>query len=126
MPYPKFLVIVSGHSARFLIVPQAFYFETHHLVVVVPVVTKIAEQERSGSVKASWRGTPSPKTSSRLGQKHYAIEVETRPFSDILDEHGVPLYFKIDRFIWWNGDEVKDYLPRLWLRASRPRFIVSG
>jgi FkbM family methyltransferase len=36
------------------------------------------------------------KTASRLGQKHYAIEVETRPFSDILDEHGVPLYLKID------------------------------
>ena len=28
------------------------------------------------------------KTASRLGQKHYAIEVETRRFSDILDEHG--------------------------------------
>ena len=36
------------------------------------------------------------KTASRLGQKHYSIEVETRPFSDILDEHSVPLYLKID------------------------------
>jgi FkbM family methyltransferase len=33
---------------------------------------------------------------SREGQKHHAIEVETRPLSDILDEHGVPLYLKID------------------------------
>lgn len=36
------------------------------------------------------------KTASREGKKHYAIEVETRPFSDILDEHGVPFYLKID------------------------------
>jgi FkbM family methyltransferase len=36
------------------------------------------------------------KTASRLGQKHYAIEVETRPFSDILDEHGIPFYLKVD------------------------------
>ena len=36
------------------------------------------------------------KTASRLGQKHYAIEVETRPFGDILDEYGVPFYLKID------------------------------
>jgi hypothetical protein len=36
------------------------------------------------------------KTASWLGQKHYAIEVETRPFNDALDEYGVPLYLKID------------------------------
>jgi len=36
------------------------------------------------------------KKASKGGQKHYAIEIETRPFSDILDEHGVPLYLKID------------------------------
>jgi FkbM family methyltransferase len=36
------------------------------------------------------------KVSSRLGQKHHAIEVETRPFSEILDECGIPLYLKID------------------------------
>jgi len=36
------------------------------------------------------------KTASREGQKHYAIEVETRPFGDILDEHCVPFYLKID------------------------------
>jgi FkbM family methyltransferase len=36
------------------------------------------------------------KTASREGHKHYAIEVETQPFSDVLDEYGVPLYLKID------------------------------
>jgi FkbM family methyltransferase len=36
------------------------------------------------------------KIASREEQKHHAIEVETRPFSDILDESGVPFYLKID------------------------------
>ena len=36
------------------------------------------------------------KVSSRLGEKHHAIEIETRPFSDILDEYGVPFYLKVD------------------------------
>jgi FkbM family methyltransferase len=36
------------------------------------------------------------KISSRLGEKHHAIEIETRTFRDILDECGVPLYLKID------------------------------
>jgi len=36
------------------------------------------------------------KVSSRLGEKHHAIEIETRLFSDILDEYGVPFYLKID------------------------------
>ena len=36
------------------------------------------------------------KISSRLGHKHHAIEIETRPFRDILDEYGVPFYLKID------------------------------
>jgi len=36
------------------------------------------------------------KIASREDQKHHAIEVETRPFSDILDEYGVSFYLKID------------------------------
>jgi hypothetical protein len=36
------------------------------------------------------------KIASRTGRKHQAIEIETRPFSKILDEYGVPFYLKID------------------------------
>jgi hypothetical protein len=43
-PIPKFFVIVGEHiSARFLMVPQAFYFEMDHPVVSIPVLTKIAD-----------------------------------------------------------------------------------
>ena len=34
--------------------------------------------------------------SSGSGEKHHAIEIQMRPFSDILDEHGVPFFLKID------------------------------
>jgi FkbM family methyltransferase len=33
---------------------------------------------------------------SRDGARHHAVTVETRPFSDILAEHGTPWYCKID------------------------------
>jgi FkbM family methyltransferase len=33
---------------------------------------------------------------SRLGEKHYAIEVQCRRFRDVLGEHGVPYYLKVD------------------------------
>jgi FkbM family methyltransferase len=36
------------------------------------------------------------KVSSRLGLKHHPIEIDTRPFTDILDEYGVPVYLKVD------------------------------
>lgn len=36
------------------------------------------------------------KKAPSMGEKHYPIEVETRPFSDILNEHGVPFYLKVD------------------------------
>jgi hypothetical protein len=36
------------------------------------------------------------KKAPSTGEKHYPIEVETRPFKEILDEHGVPFYLKVD------------------------------
>src|SRR4051794_29438379 len=36
------------------------------------------------------------KIAARNGMKHHAVTIPTRPFRDILDEYGTPLYLKID------------------------------
>jgi FkbM family methyltransferase len=60
----------------------------------------IAETKGTGTFwiceNVSEWGSFNEKAASRLGQRHYPIEIETRPFKDILDEHGVPFYLKID------------------------------
>ncbi len=33
---------------------------------------------------------------ARNGAEHYSIDVDVRPFADIMREHGVPMYLKID------------------------------
>jgi FkbM family methyltransferase len=57
------------------------------------------------------------KLMSKTGKEHHAVEIQTRRFSEILEEYGIPFYLKVDI-------EGSDHLClRDWVGRPLPRFI---